>query len=634
MVKVESILKVTTYFCAVAAFAAIAQYLETPYIAGFAALVFFALLADFGKMAPLPRWSLNLLSLVVVIPPSLTIGRDYLIEPVLNGLVLLMGIKLLEEKKSRDYMQVYLICIFLLIGSTLISFSIIFLLYFSSLFLLSTFALMLLCYFAGDKELRVSRDNTVKLAFQSLIVCSLSIPLCALLFVILPRTDYPLFSFMNMVGSAKSGFSDQVTLGDVSEIQEDTRVAFRVEMDNINEADLYWRGIELDQFDGLSWQKSPVPMQMADNPGAKGKRISQTIYLEPQENRYLFALDRTAAVYPERKRRWRKLPAWHENLQERIRYKAVSVVTDFIPDARIDHERYVRLPQEFSPRIADLANKLAKEDGPGGAIGNLIQFFRSGKFEYSLEDLPSSESPLEEFIFDKKRGNCEYFASALAVMLRSVGIPARLVGGYRGGYYNRAGNYYLILQRNAHVWVEAHDSGGWLRLDPTPVSFQSPEQAYRRGLLFEARLLFDTFNYYWEKLVISYDLGGQLALWRRLKTGIQSPSFDFRQIGNALKRVAGFLPIVALVPLGLFLIRRVEKSPEQKILDLFSRQMAKKGYRRAPAEGLEEFSARISEPELQARVSAFAAEFQDIFYRDRKFLPEQIKVLKSCVRDL
>ena len=158
-----------------------------------------------------------------------------------------------------------------------------------------------------------------------------------------------------------------------------------------------------------------------------------------------------------------------EHRNEAIKYKATSMLTEFIPELAVDRDRYLRLPKNFSARIAGLVTELTAGKSEEDRLKTLLQYIQRGGYKYTLDSLPASETPLEDFLFVNKRGNCEYFASAFAVMLRETGIPARLVGGYRGGYYNAAGGYYMVLQKNAHVWVESYIADrGWLRLDPTP----------------------------------------------------------------------------------------------------------------------------------------------------------------------
>ncbi|MFZ2447699.1 MAG: DUF3488 and transglutaminase-like domain-containing protein [Syntrophobacteraceae bacterium] len=640
MVKIETLLKITTYVCVLTGLGAVLAHLDRVYIAGFAVLAAPALLKDCGLLnIALPRWLLNVVSLLVLVPSAFRIGPENVVGPVLEGLVLLLAIKLLEEKKSRDYMQIYLICMFLLIGSTLISLGIAFLFHFLALVLLCTISLILLAYFSHDPDLAVTGEAVPKLFTVALCVCAVAIPASALFFVILPRADFPLFSFFDKVGAAKSGFSDSVSLGDVAEIQEDSTVVLRAEMPRISETDLYWRGVELDRFDGKSWKKGPERARETWEQVSGSGGTVQTIYLEPSGNRYLFALDRPVGIYPEGARRWKRRTGnlSSENIHERIRYRAVSVPSEVAPGTGVDFarylERYLELPAGFSPAISELSEQIVKRGGD--PVINLVTFLRFGKFEYSLEGLPQSEAPLDAFLFEHKRGNCEYFASALGAMLRSAGIPARLIAGYRGGYYNPAGRYYLVLQKNAHVWVEAYRSGLWVRIDPTPVLIQDPSTAYRNSIFLEARLLLDTFDYYWGKFVISYDLSRQLALWAKVKSAVTQPGFDAATAREWAKTLAPYAAagVMVLGPV-VFLLGRFRRGPEQRLVTRFLRRMEKRGYKRGPGEGLEEFSCRVREPELKEKAREFVSQFHNVFYRDRKFSAEETKRLKSRIRYL
>ncbi len=636
MVRIETLLKIVTYLCALAGFASARPHLGAVYTAGTAVLCLLALPRDSGKLKlPIPRWFLNLASVAVLAPSVLRISMENIVGPVLEGLVLLLGIKLLEDKKTRDYMQIFLICMFLLIGSTLISLNISFLFYFIPLILLSTAGLILLAFFSHDPDISIPGRVVPKVLSQSLFVCAVSIPACALMFVILPRTDFPFFSLFGRVEAAKSGFSDTVSLGDITVIQEDPTVVLRAEMPMIDEKDLYWRGVELDRFDGVSWRRGSERHAEPWENLPKNGGTAQTIYLEPSGARYLFALDRPVSIYAEgaRHRKDPRSHLWHENILQRIRYRAVSVASDSAPGGDLELDRYLALPAGFSPRISELAAKIAGQGGD--PVANLVKLLRSGQYEYSIDGLHKSDSPLEDFLFEYRRGNCEYFASALGAMLRSVGIPARLVAGYRGGYYNRAGKYYLVLQKNAHVWVEAYRAGRWLRIDPTPVNALTPEEAYRESIFLRVRLLFDTFDYYWGKFVIGYDLARQIALFDKVKTAITRPDLDIIRMRDLSVLLAPYAAIAAAIAaLVALMLRRIACRPEQMLISRFFCKMRKRGYIRSRGEGLEEFSSRISEPELKIRATEFVSEFQDIYYRDRKLGAYETKRLKSLIRCL
>jgi protein-glutamine gamma-glutamyltransferase len=634
MVKIKTLLRLITYLCIAAGYASVAPYVAVYYSLSFGVLSAVAITLDHIGRIRLPRWLLNLIAVAVLVYSFSRITPDYLIEPILNACLILIAIKLLEEKKFRDYMQIYALCMFLLIGSSLISFSVIFLLYFCLLFALSTASLMLLAYFSQEEEMVITRNNMVKILQHAVMICVISIPASGLFFLILPRTNYPLFTFLNHWAYAKSGFSDKVALGDVAGIQEDNHVIFRAEMPKVDDSLLYWRGVELDTFDGTAWTASsgrPTPLG-----AVAGGTILQTIYLEPYGNKYLFALDKPVSieVYSGRRQRRLSVNHWFRQVEERLKYTALSVPTNLIPDKTIDLNRYLQLPADFSPRIRGLVEDILR-DRPGDPAMALFDHVKYGEYKYSLDNLPFSKTPLEVFLFSRKAGNCEYFAASLAVMLRMAGIPARLIGGYRSGYYNPTAGYYMVLQKNAHVWVEAYmDERGWLRLDPTPYTIETPSEAYGRSLLLKLSLMMDTFNYYWDKTIISYDFNQQVKILRQINTLFEHPSFSLKANKDTItKYLTGIVVILLLAGLIYGLLRH-QKSEEAKIIDKFARKMAALGYRKRETEGLEEFLDRVAEGDVRRRAHLFVEEFQQLFYKDCMFDRERIVHLEKKIDDI
>ena len=265
--------------------------------------------------------------------------------------------------------------------------------------------------------------------------------------------------------------------------------------------------------------------------------------------------------------------------------------------------------------------KLAREVTAGKseeeAARAVLHYLRDGQFSYSLRNLPVTAKPIEDFLFNYKYGNCEYFASTMAVMLRTSGIPSRLVGGYRGGYYNTLGGYYLVAQNNAHVWVEAYfRNKGWVRMDPTPGAISAFTNRSQRGILFRIKLFFDAMNYYWNSMIISYDLNKQISLFTGFKNALKSPQID----PAALKGLAAraFVLLAVLCGAGALiygLVRR--KASERRIVDNFTKKMRKYGYERTMSEGLHEFAAKIEDPGLRRESQCFCGRIR------RDLLPGQ-----------
>lgn len=634
MVRIKTIIQLITYACVALCFASVFGYLNTYHMVGFLCLSLLSLYFEHRRVVQIPRWLLNGISLGILSLAVFRITPEYLIEPILEALIILVAIKLLEEKKTRDYMQIYTICMFLLIGSTLISLSISFLLFLSLFLTLVTTALILLVYWSHNPEMVISRKHLGKVMHQSLSIFALSIPLSVLLFLILPRTAYPFLTFLNKAGYARSGFTDTIALGEVAAIQEDNAVIFRAETERIEDSKLYWRGVVLDQFDGNKWTGSS-DLDKEERPTAEENHtVVQTIYLEPYGNKYLFALDKPISftVYRNKSSRTRIIP-FKSRIYERIRYTATSIIAPGFPQVTVDRKRYLQLPENISPKVKELVGGLIVNKSQAEQMKTLFAFIQRGNYEYSLENLSVSDDPLADFLFSNKRGNCEYFASALAVMLRMAKIPARLVGGYKGGSYNNTGKYYLVTQRNAHVWVEANLHGsGWLRLDPTPPFLEVPWHRTGSRALLQLRLLFDTFNYYWYKIVIDYDFTRQLEIMNALRERITRPdlklSIDETSTRNHLMAVG------LLITLSILLYALISKhqSRERRIISRFLDRMTAYGYEKKSHEGLEEFINRLDREDIKDRARIFVESFEQVYYRDSQFTRETIRRLRAQIK--
>jgi protein-glutamine gamma-glutamyltransferase len=634
-IRIQSVLNLITYSVGVLIFVAICSHVEILHSVAFGALFLVSAWFDYKRRYYIPRWLLLALSLAIVAFSLYGLDLNELITQMLEALLLLLAVKFLEEKKFRDYMQIYAIALLLLSGLGLLSLSISFLVYFLLLIVLLTVSIVILTFYGQAPDLTFPGSTIEKILSKSLLIPLLAIPLSILMFVILPRSQYPLLDFLNRPDRARTGFSDNVRLGTVSDIQEDSSIVMRVTMDKIEEQDLYWRGITFDYFDGQSWQN-----KRRDNPASSrrtnlaGKSIRQTVYLEPYDNPYVFGLDRPVYISlrltPRKDDFTYSLP---KAVDKRLRYDVISIMSPSIPDDNPDRIRYLQLPPDMNPRIFDLARSLSNGKTPEEGTRAILDFLRNGAYSYSLKNLPITKTPLEDFIFKEKYGNCEYFASAFAVMLRSAGIPSRVVGGYKGGYYNEVGGYLLVPQKNAHVWVEAHLPGtGWLRMDPTPSSIEDYVSANAGGAFFRLRVFLDSINYYWNAMIINYNLEKQITLFYTLRSGIRRPStlLNFDKKKGAYFLLGGLL--LAALTYAAYKARSMRWSESRRILMAFRRRMEKYGYLRKPSQGLEEFVLLIGNEHLRASALAFVRAFEELYYRDRKITLGEARKLKELLR--
>jgi hypothetical protein len=619
--RIETIVIFITYMVSALAFLSVVKEIEALYSIVFCLLFAISLYFEYRRSFRIPRWLLTTLSLAIVVFALYRLDIQELVTQMLEALLILLSIKLLEEKKVRDYMQIYTITLLLLSGSGLLSLNLIF------------FA----TYYAQDPGLVLPVNTITKIVTKSLLIPLLAIPLTFLMFVILPRTPYPLLNFLNRPDKARTGFTDQVRLGAVSDIQEDSTVVLRANMDRIDEKDLYWRGIVLEYFDGKSWVTMKKQSAPRSFPGQlSGRGIRQTVYLEPYGNTYLFSLDRPVFVAGQNIKRSQDLTySSTGHIDTRLKYDAVSVLGESIWEDNIDEEKYLQIPKNLSPRIIKLAQGMTM-DTKEKTTQAIFNYLRSNAFTYSLKGLPDSRNPLEDFLFETKSGNCEFFAAALAIMLRINGIPARLVGGYRGGYYNDVGQYYIVPQKYAHAWVEAYvKPKGWVRLDPTPAALDSFASLASGGNLLKFSILMDTLNYYWYVLVINYNLEKQFSILLKLRSELRRPHIGLTFQKDTVLKWLAILVLVAGAGFALrvFIKNRVISS-EQKVLALFLKKMEKKGYHKKASQGLEEFISSISNEEIRAKALHFVCSFQKLYYRDIPFQAESTSQLEEIIKSI
>jgi transglutaminase-like putative cysteine protease len=631
IIKIQDMVKGLTYLSGLIGFLSVVRYISPVYSAIFVMLGLLSVYFERTGFFRIPRWSLNTAAMAVILFSFMRLNLKDPVTPAVEGLLILLSIKFLEEKQFRDYMQIYAIAVFLLSGSALLSIDLAFSIYFLILMFIIAVSIVLLTYYSQDPEMELPKTTVIKIVLKSLLIPLISIPTTLFLFITLPRTSHPFFSFLNRAESAKTGFTDKVRLGQVSGIQEDAAAILRVNMDKVDPRHLYWRGIVLDYFDGASWKslRSEEPEQEIILTGAK---VRQTVFLESYGNKYVFALDKPVYIELKEARQAGDLTfGMPKNIEKRLKYEAESILTDVIPQSGIDEERYLQLPQDISPEIKDMVKGLVSGKNTDESAQVIIKFLKDGNFKYSLQKLPISETPLEDFLFKHKYGNCEYFASAMAVSLRIAGIPARLVGGYRGGYYNDTGRYYLIPQKNAHVWVEAYLNGAWMRFDPTPASVEDFVSPRKKSLLFRMRLFGDLVNYYWNALVINYDLEKQFSLFQKITQGLRSPAFNLTLDRDKLVKYFAGAAVIAAILFSVYALLFRRKSDEERLISLFLNRMQKRGYIKNKSQGLEEFAAGIKEEGLKKQAHSFIVEFERYFYKDKKLTKEEIKRLREII---
>ncbi len=338
-----------------------------------------------------------------------------------------------------------------------------------------------------------------------------------------------------------SGFAERVELGQIGRIKQSDTVVMRVKTAATPSelpSDLKWRGIAFDHFDGRAWKRSSterneIPIQgwyyKLENSAQGTNWIDQVFFIEALSTDVVFAAHRALAVSRDvgsLRRDSAGTLYTSQHWKRKLRYFAISDpirpdpgnISDLSPVPPEVLRTYLQLPA-VDPRIAELTRNVTAAVAGRYAKARAIERHLRSSYAYSLvlSGTPGSKDPLAMFLFDTRKGHCEYFASAMAVMLRQMGIPARLVNGFHIGEYNRIGANWTVRQYNAHSWVEAYfPPYGWIEFDPTPTDPPYPRTALARMV----SNLADAIDLWWWEGVVNYDSSKQYRMLSSLQAGM------------------------------------------------------------------------------------------------------------------
>lgn len=631
MVRIKTVLSWLAYSIALLGFVPLFPYLETVPRLFFPAALAAGIVID-RKGLPIQGRVPTVISLFFFLFYASQFSRDNLVGPAVNLLVILLAVRLVGEKSARNYLQIFALSLFSLAGSSLFSLSALFLCYFLLMLTLIAVSLVVLTFHSSAATQAVPASGMKRIVSVALAMPVASLPLVLLFFFILPRTQYPLWNFLNVGGAKVTGFSDKVEPGSTSSVGAVRTVAFRVKCRKLPKSRLYWRGIVLNSFDGNAWVRREPP-GTESGVAKTGETVQQTIFPEPGRAPQMLALNIPRMVSgvrltsnPDCTYQRRGTTGGHE------KYEALSSLSDTIALKNgIAAEFYLNLPPRLSQRMIALGTSIAgvgKTDAEKTAF--LGDFFRAGRFTYATSGLPVGEQPLDAFLFEKKKGNCEFFASSYAVLLRLAGVPARLVGGYYGGDYNELGGYYVVTEDMAHVWVEAYLSGrGWVTIDPSrwAINFSGSGETGQRGFIRTITMALDALGYYWNLAVINYDLERQLRLVAGANSQLKRLAFPGR---FDYRLLYALIPVIVVAG-ALRLIRWGRTGREERLLRLFLANVYRQyGKKIGAATGLHELAAELNDPCADRFVEIYCG----TVYRDRSLTPAEIKHLKGLARGL
>lgn len=518
----------------------------------------YALLAEkYGWMAPprLLKLLVTLLGMAVLITThGWFIGR----EAGSAMLALLLGVKPLENRSPRDRMITLFLSCFLVLANLLFSQSLLMALYLLVAVLALQVLLIHLNQPVSQKSLTSSRQHLHVIRRVAPALVAQALPLMVIGFVLFPRLPGALFQ-LPQTHQAVTGLSDTLAPGDISHLIRDHRIALRADFQGPipRFGERYWRALVLSHFDGQSWQAAPdIPAmrELSDSSEAYHYRL----LLEPHQAWYGVALDWPRQVFGEAVLQQDHTLRLTSRLTARQRLDVVSDPSSFSAPLTLEEQAAtLHLPPDRNPRTQALARQWAAEQTSAAVVQTALTYFREQPFYYTLAPpLLTTAHPVDAFLFESRRGYCEHYASAMAVLMRAAGIPARIVVGYQGGNVNPLGEFITVRQSDAHAWVEvALPEQGWQRFDPTAAvapnrielgmeAALSPDDLaiWQEGrytgpaaALFQRLGLYrDALNHFWHTRVLGYSYQRQQDLLQRL--GLHLPNWGavFRTLLIAL----------------------------------------------------------------------------------------------------
>lgn len=618
-------------------------------------------------------------------------------------------VKIFSVHRDRDHLYLAVLAFLMVLAAAVLTVNSIFFMLFTIFILLAvtTFTLMEMKRAAAVATVKVRhfdwwaiRRMMLSISVAAPLLLALILAGGAGIFFLLPRISAGYLSAFAPSSAFTTGFSENVRLGQIGRIQQSNAVVMHIQIENDpgGQFDLKWRGVSLSLFDGTGWS-NPLPQyeaaraadrsflltrgdaewqaQVAEPRPTYFRQLHYRVLMEPIGTNVFFlagkpqvlsgdyrtiAVDAGGAVYDAD--RFHPITVYQatSNLpilaQDRLREAAAGY-----PPSVLLH--YLQLPQRVDPRIRELARHLTGSKTNNYDRALAVEQYLLQNYGYTLElsRLPSRD-PLATFLFERKQGHCEYFASAMAVMLRTVGIPARIVNGFRGGDFNDITSSYVIRARHAHSWVEVYFPGsGWVTFDPTPSAPAQGNPTWNRFLLYV-----DAASEFWREWVVNYDFSHQRLLEehaaRSTREAAQGTNDWVQEHYQALlnfarrtqARVQGAPARSALLTaLGVLLLfvffkgrrfwqairdrqvaARPERAPQMAASIWYARMtrfVGKRGWRKAPSHTPAEFVTTIEDPQLRASVERFTQHYEKARFgdspADAQRLPELYEEISS-----
>ncbi len=578
------------------------------------------------------------------------------VEAGVSFLLLCLIAKLLEVRARRDVYIVLTLSLFIVSASFLFSQD------------LQTTLLALLGVLGVLYAMIAQNDDGQGRLRSLLLLSGQAIPLMVILFLFFPRIP-PLWSVNLSAGQGQTGMSEVMSPGDIASLSQSTELAFRVffaEGQRPAKSELYWRGLVLSQFDGRAWTPQTgrdVQHLTAWTGQALPAWVGQSLLLprqdvfayrvsmQPTQREWLFALnvsyaEPSAALGMTR----------HYTLQTRepirlrrdidfVHYRQAVLDVELPDELR---QSSLQLPTQSNPQSRAFAQALLSKTGgdPDQYMRAVLAWIRQQNFVYTLQPPRLAGQRIDQFLFETRRGFCEHYSSAFTFLMRSAGIPARVVVGYQGGQLGRDGDSWEVRQMDAHAWSEVWlPKRGWVRVDPTAaVAPERIEQGmgqmtndatlfgdgaaaqlrYQQfKMLGQAREWMDYAGYLWQRDVVGFDQdkqANQLLKW-----------FGLRSMTSQLLVMFGaFSSMVALIVLLLWWRRRHVWHVLDRPLIRLSKRLQRKGLQRLAHEGVLLWLQRVGKATgCTEHAKAVADCYQAARYRYEDGSVEQLQLLRQ-----
>jgi protein-glutamine gamma-glutamyltransferase len=607
---------------------------------------------------------------------------DWLLHAVY--FVLLMGlIKLYQRETEWDHYQLVALSFLQILGGAILNPSILFGAAFLAYVVLLAWTLMFLHFrrFDPDRE-RIRRGVLPPRFFVMTSALAVVLFLSSfLLFFLFPRLGLGFFFTQVRRAQKVAGFSDTVELGGFGTIRDNETVVMRVRGEELGPgARVRLRGMSFDAYDGRAWRRSKLTRHRV-TPDIDGHyhlhalgRMSDcradriTVYVEPLEmrTRLLFGAPWLTEVRPPSSRldflRKSKVRVFQDRAGD-VFYEskdAIGIQYDAVsrrcPSTGVDArapgdeawlmDAYLALPEALDPRVPALAREITAGAGSARASARAVDDWLGANQRYSLDEAHPEEDPIAHFLFDHPEGHCEYFATAMALLLRSVDVPARVVNGFYGGRWNELGRYVQVRHGDAHSWVEVFDAAeGWITFDPTPAA----ELWARDGesMAREIGQWIDYMRYRWYQWVVEYNLQKQMRVLKGLSSAfdIEPNMRGWRKLKDLVKR--GFLGLLTLLALAGLIAgirswwrRRVSRGrhhdagPASRLFREWVRAMRRHQIERQDGDTPLRFGLKVVDavPAAREDVGWLVEVFGELLYGERVVDPELKREIKARIK--